>query len=70
MKAEADIPDLKMHAAMMLSKNADPSLPASHTIDLRITFADGAQIKGIKDMRVPLMRRDDPPRRRAVGRAG
>ena len=60
-KAEADIPDLKMHAVMTIRRNADASLPASHTIDLRVTFADGAEIKGIKDMRVPLMRRDDPP---------
>ncbi|HYA71795.1 MAG TPA: hypothetical protein VEF36_01425 [Roseiarcus sp.] len=60
-KAEADIPDLKMHAIMTIRKNGDPSLPASHTIDLRVTFGDGAEIKGIKDMRVPSMRRDDPP---------
>jgi hypothetical protein len=60
-KAEADIPDLKMHAVMTIRKNGDPSLPASHTIELRLSFADGADIKGIKDMRVPMMRRDDPP---------
>ena len=60
-KAEADIPDLKMHAVMTIRKNTDASLPASHTIDLRVTFGDGAEIKGIKDMRVPMMRRDDPP---------
>jgi hypothetical protein len=65
-KAEADIPDLKMHAVMTLRKNTDPSLPASHTIDLRVTFADGAEIKGIKDMRVPMMRRDDPPSQDAL----
>ena len=65
-KAEADIPDLKMHAVMTLRKNTDPSLPASHTIDLRLTFADGAEIKGIKDMRVPMMRRDDPPSQDAL----
>jgi hypothetical protein len=60
-KAEADIPDLKMHAVMTIRKNTDPGLPASHTIDLRMTFADGAEIKGVKDMRVPMMRRDNPP---------
>jgi len=65
-KAEADIPELKMHAVMTLRKNTDPSLPASHTIDLRVTFADGAEIKGIKDMRVPMMRRDDPPSQDAL----
>ncbi len=60
-KAEADIPDLKMHAIMTMRKNTDPSLPATHTIDLRVTFGDDAEIKGVKDMRVPMMRRDDPP---------
>jgi len=60
-KAEADIPDLKMHAVMTMRKNTDPTLPASHTIDLRVTFGDGAEIKGVKDMRVPMMRRDNPP---------
>ncbi len=60
-KAEADIPTLEMHAVMTIRKNTDPTLPASHTIDLRMTFADGAEIKGVKDMRVPMMRRDNPP---------
>ncbi|MGD1017204.1 MAG: hypothetical protein ABR863_12320 [Roseiarcus sp.] len=60
-KAEADIPDLKMRAVMTIRKNTDPGLPASHTIDLRMTFADGSEIKGVKDMRVPMMRRDNPP---------
>ena len=60
-KAEADIPDLKMHAVMTIRKNTDTGLPASHTIDLRMTFADSAEIKGVKDMRVPMMRRDNPP---------
>ncbi|THD42280.1 MAG: hypothetical protein E7774_16100 [Bradyrhizobium sp.] len=65
-KAEADIPDLKMHAVMTMRKNSDPSLPASHTIELRLTFADGSDIKGIKDLRVPMMRRDDPPAQDAL----
>ena len=43
-KADADIPDLKMHASMTLRKNTDPTLPATHTIDLRFSFADGAPI--------------------------
>jgi hypothetical protein len=60
-KAEILIPDLKMHASMILRRNIDTSLPASHTIDLRITFDDGSAIKGVKDIGVPQMRRDDPP---------
>jgi hypothetical protein len=60
-KSEIDIPDLKLHASMVLRKNLDPSLPASHTIDLRISFDPGSPIKGVKDIALPLMRNDDPP---------
>ena len=60
-KAEIDVPDLKLHASMIMRKNFDASLPASHTIDLRVTFDPGSPIKGIKDIALPLMRRDDPP---------
>ena len=48
-KADADIPDLKMHATMTLRKNTDPTLEATHTIDLKFSFADGAPITGVKD---------------------
>ena len=59
MKAEADIPDLKMHAAMTLRKNTDPTLQATHTIDLKFSFADGAPITGFKDVGLPQMRKED-----------
>ena len=65
-RAEVDIPDAKLHAVMTIQKNTVASLPASHTIDLRVTFADGAEIKGIKDMAMPQLRRDDPPGTEAV----
>jgi len=58
-RAEADIPDLKMHATMTLRKNADPTLQATHTIDLKFSFADGAPITGFKDVGLPQMRKLD-----------
>jgi hypothetical protein len=58
-KAEADIPDLKMHATMTLRKNTDPTLQATHTIDLKFSFADGAPISGFKDVGLPQMRMED-----------
>jgi len=58
-KAEADIPDLKMHATMILRKNSDPTLQATHTIDLKFSFADGAPITGFKDVGLPQMRKLD-----------
>jgi hypothetical protein len=54
-KADADLPDLKMHATMTLRKNTDPTLLATHTIDLKFSFADGAPITGVKDVE-PKMR--------------
>ena len=54
-KADANLPELKMHATMTLRKNADPTLPATHTIDLKFSFADGAPITGVKDVE-PKMR--------------
>ena len=58
-KADADIPDLKMHATMTLRKNTDPTLQATHTIDLKFSFADGAPIAGFKDVGAPQMREID-----------
>jgi len=58
-KAEADIPDLKMHATMTLRKNTDPTLQATHTIDLKFAFAPGAPITGFKDVGLPQMRKED-----------
>jgi hypothetical protein len=58
-RIEIEVPDQKMRATVTIRKNADASLPATHTIDLRATFADGAEIKGIKDMGLPQMRKDD-----------
>ncbi len=60
-RIDIDIPEQKMHATVTIRKNADASLPATHTIDLRTTFADGAEIKGIKDMDLPRLRKDDAP---------
>ena len=59
LKAQADIPDLKMHATMTLRKNTDPTLQATHTIDLKFSFADGAPITGFKDVGLPQMRKED-----------
>jgi hypothetical protein len=65
-QAEIDIPEMKMHATMTIRKNVDASLPATHTIDLRFAFADGADTKGFKDMALPQLRRDDTPTGDAV----
>jgi len=65
-KADADIPDLKMHASMTLRKNTDPTLQATHTIDLDFALADGAPITGFKDVAAPQMRESDTPTSEAL----
>ena len=66
-KAEADIPDLKMHAIMTMRKNADPSLPASHTIDRSRDLRRRRGNQGHQGY----ARADDAPRRSAgAGRHG
>jgi hypothetical protein len=65
-KADADIPDLKMHASMTLRKNTDPTLQATHTIDLDFALADGAPITGFKDVGAPQMHEPDTPTSEAL----
>src|SRR5258708_20793569 len=48
-----------MHATMALRKNTDPTLQATHTIDLKFSFAEGAPIAGFKDVGLPQMRKED-----------
>jgi hypothetical protein len=55
-KAEADIPNLKMHVTMILTKNTDSALKATHIMDLKFSFADGAPITGFKDVGLPQVR--------------
>jgi len=58
-KAEADVPDLKFHAIVVMRKNLDPTIPATHVIDIRFTVDGSSELKGIKDMVVPMMHMDD-----------
>jgi hypothetical protein len=58
--AEISIPDLKMHAAIILRRNLISSLPASHIIDIRLAFDADSTISAAKDVALMQMLRDDP----------
>lgn len=60
-RADIEIPDLKLHAIVLIRKNIDPQLPASHTIDLHISFGAGAALSGVNDFGMLQMRRQDAP---------
>ncbi|HEY8008075.1 MAG TPA: hypothetical protein VIE66_15040 [Methylocella sp.] len=59
-RAEVDIPNANLQAAMVIQKNFDSSLPASHTIKLNFSVPAASPLANIKQVSV-LMRREDTP---------
>ena len=62
LKAVADVPELKERAEIVISKNVDPKVPASHVIDVRFVPEDGSDFKPVTKMQTPLMHMDDGQR--------
>jgi hypothetical protein len=58
-RAEIDLPDAKLKAVMLIQKNTDETLPASHTIELRFIPAEGGSVPGVAQIQTPQMRRED-----------
>ncbi len=58
-KADIDIPDAKLKVTMLMQKNPEPQLPASHTIEFHFLPQSGNSLGPIKQVNVPEMRRDD-----------
>lgn len=60
-RAEIDLPEARMRAIMLIQKNTDETLPASHTIELRFMPTEGGPIPGVQQVSTPQMRKDDTP---------
>ncbi|HXW70409.1 MAG TPA: hypothetical protein VEK34_03040 [Methylocella sp.] len=58
--AEIEIPDQRLHADMLIEKNFDKTLPASHTIKLRFSVPADAPLANLKQANV-LLRKDESP---------
>ncbi len=58
-KAEIDIPDAKLKVTMLMQKNPEPQLPASHTIEFHFLPQPGNTLGNVKQINVPEMRKDD-----------
>lgn len=58
-KADVDIPDAKLKVTMLMQKNPEPQLPASHTIEFHFLPQSGNSLGSIKQVNVPEMRKDD-----------
>lgn len=57
--AEVEIPEAKVRMTVDLQKNTDPSLNASHTIEIRFALQPGGIIPGVKQIGAVQMRRED-----------
>ena len=60
-RAEVDVPDAKFKASMLIEKNSDESLPASHTMELRFMPGPGSPIGDVKQIDTPQMRKEESP---------
>ncbi|RYC32851.1 hypothetical protein D3273_07155 [Lichenibacterium minor] len=58
-KADIDIPDAKLKVSMLMQKNPEPQLPASHTIEFHFLPQGGNVLGPVKQVNVPEMRKDD-----------
>jgi hypothetical protein len=55
-KGEIDIPERKLHATLTLRKNADPALPASHTLELQFVVPSDFPNGGVANVPGVLMK--------------
>jgi hypothetical protein len=67
-KADIDIPDLALRLSWIMSRNADTSLPASHTI--QIIFGDSEKFQSSKVANIPGILMDVPEQNKGVPLAG
>lgn len=58
-RGDVDIPDAKMKMSLVFRKNTDPTLSASHTINVSFTPAKGSSLGGVKAIGPIQMRRAD-----------
>lgn len=67
-KADIDIPDLALRLSWIMSRNADASLPASHTI--QIIFGESEKFQSSRVANIPGILMDVPEQNKGVPLAG
>ena len=60
-RADIDVPDVKLRASIVIQKNVDATLPASHTMEIRFLPGTDSEVGGVKAIKVPEMRREELP---------
>jgi hypothetical protein len=60
-QARVEIPDAHLDLTMTLRRNTDQSIPATHTIELRLAPQRGGPVEALKVVEAPMMRANDSP---------
>ncbi len=60
-RAEVDIPDAKMKVTLLLQRNADENLPASHTMTIRFVPAADSPLPQVDEIDLPQLRNEVSP---------
>jgi hypothetical protein len=60
-RAEIEIPEIKFQASVIIQKNFDSTLSASHTVKLVFTVGDGSPLGNIRQISALQMRQEDTP---------
>jgi hypothetical protein len=58
-RGDIEFPDAKTKATLIIQKNLDATLSASHTINISFKLAPGSELKGVKAIAVLQMRRPE-----------
>ncbi len=61
LKADIDIPEAKLKSSMVLQKNLDQTLPATHTMELRFAPQPGSDVSNVTEITTPGMRNNGEP---------
>jgi hypothetical protein len=60
-RAEIEIPEVKFQASVIIQKNFDRTLSASHTVKLAFSVGDGSPLGNIRQISALQMRQEDTP---------
>jgi hypothetical protein len=60
-RADIDVPEAKLQGRLVLQKNFDATLPASHTLKITFTIDQSGPLSSVKQISVPQIRKEGSP---------
>lgn len=60
-RADVNLPEIRMQLTLTIEKNADPTLRASHTMTMRFALEPGGDFPAVAELGTPQMRNESTP---------